>query len=337
MSENIQKEIDLAWLMKRFKGCEDWISARDVSRKGYKDAPYSRDLMAFVVSEGKATPNEFPPNHQKYKIRLVNHKSNEKLFDDVILSHPLITDLPPRKYLIMDLTSAQHQHWNNVKSEWILIYKAFCRHQNGLGVEDFSKEWSSDFFNSREGIESSRRISLKTHFFICTYKLLKLGWQEIEQECPAIFLQCSTYNDAFLKMLFTSSRLSFELCFKDIPYRPRSMYEYLRENLFELIPALDAEAAREANREKISEETRQRNHEQAQRLERLSAAPVEGSTDATLFEIARGWWIEEALRNSTNPSVQDALRVWRESEVAISENTLSELNYERNSPKSTQS
>jgi hypothetical protein len=339
MSKNTSLESDLLWFLEKFKGCENWISARDISRKGYVskagqekvNSQHFRDLMKLAVAEEKAKPNLYPSTNKKYKICLINSKPKDGFFDHVILSHPLIIDLPPRKYLKMDLTINQHRHWNDVKSMWIIIYKAFCRHQNGRGVEDLSKEWNSDFLASREGIESSKRISLKVYFFIHTYNLLKLGWQEIEEECPAIFLQFSTYNDAFLKLLCANSRVSFEQCFRDISYRPRSMYEYLRENLHESGPALEAEAALKA--EAVSKEIRQQNHERSQRLERLSGAPAEGTADAILFDLAFGGWIEEALKNSTNPDVREALQVWKEAEVAISKNTLSELNYERNLPK----
>jgi hypothetical protein len=319
--ESARLESDLTWFLEKFKDSEDWISARDIARKYIRKsgqdrpmAEYFRGLMVLAVGRSKATPNEYPHTHSKYKIRLVAHKPIDRFFDSVILSHPLIINLPPREYLKMNLTVEQHYQWNAFKSLWILIYKALCRHQNGQGIEDFSKEWNPVFFDSREGLASSKYISLKAHFFILTYKLLKIGWQEIEKECPNISLIFSTYNDAFLVLLRFDSKVRFKQCFKDTFYRPRSRYEHL----YEILLALK------------DEELLSGNHKHYERLVRFSGAPAEDSNDAIQLDFARGLWIEEALKNSTNPDVQEALRVWKESELAIWKNTLSELNYERN-------
>jgi hypothetical protein len=191
--------------IKRNKGKTGWLDTED-TRSGNMPRQKTRYLGKKICDDHKiAFDNKFSPQDKRYRIcfDLINKDrmiAELDCFDNLVLIHSSTIDIPSKSLLSYEATLEDLFHWNALKVEWIEVYKAFCRYQNGGKIEDFSYfHYAAPLPDSNEKNDrkdAKKYTSLKIHTFINLYKALRIGWGEIENS-----YKDDTYNTLFIKIL----------------------------------------------------------------------------------------------------------------------------------------
>lgn len=173
----------------------------------------TRQLMKVMVDRGLAFSNQVVFQDERHQICFELDKKDMMIedldrFDDLVLIHPAMIDIPSKSLLSRNTTLLHLSHWNILKSEWIEIYRAFCRYQNGEDIEKFQYFLS---FTTVLGTNEDRyrkdeiyHVLMKARKFIKMYKALKIGWKEIRN----IYTE-DTYNTLFAKIISEHYRERF--------------------------------------------------------------------------------------------------------------------------------
>jgi hypothetical protein len=232
MSEFEWKEQQIKKVYESRKHKKSWLDARAI-RAGLPAVDVRR-LMKIMVDRELAFGNGLTSDNEKYKI-CFNLEGKDIIledldrFDNSLLSDPRIIDLPPKSLLDPTINSQQLDMWNFTKRRYTEVYAAFCRHQNGLNIEDLDihmtdNEGNIDVFFSNW---VKKGITIEARMFINMYKVLKIGWREIK----SIF-HAPTYNDLFLEILLAHHLHILKDLFRldgKIEMNPRSQSRYLKE------------------------------------------------------------------------------------------------------------
>jgi hypothetical protein len=191
--------------IKRNKDKTGWLDSED-TRSGNMSRPKTRYLGKKVCDDRKiAFDNQFSPQDKRYRIcfELINKDrmiAELDRFDNLVLTHPAMIDIPSKSLLSYGATLQELMHWNALKVEWTEVYKAFCRYQNGERIEDLLYFYcvvplpDSNEKNYRKNAKN--HTLLKIHTFTNLYKALRIGWSEIENTYKG-----DTYNTLFIKIL----------------------------------------------------------------------------------------------------------------------------------------
>jgi hypothetical protein len=200
---------------------------------------YHRNLLAEAVKNGVARSNEKPCTHHKYGIYF--HEDIEKVvveitFDPSVLTHPNITDLPPR-ILKPVLNTKEIENWTANKESWTYIYQLLSGFQiEGKININLLPKWHYPSF--------IKAVSTKAEKLIVIYKILKFGWSEFKEYFSSergygwselkeyIFSTGEDgYNDMFQIILHARSIYGCNLTIIKLIDRPRAQLNYLRELL----------------------------------------------------------------------------------------------------------
>jgi len=216
---------DFDLLVSKFKDKSGLITATVISKKGIarSETPqYRRDLLQMAVEQGYASSNGKHPNHNKYGIYF-NDKNRvkvivKKTFDPSVLNPENFIDLPPHS-LKNGLNIKEIESWNAHQKYWLSIYQLLCGFQiEGKINLELLPAW---YYPDLKG-----EISLSARRLIVIYKILKLGWSDLEKHFP---LGKCGYNVMFQKILQSKSAHLLKKSSIKIIDRPRTQLDYLRE------------------------------------------------------------------------------------------------------------
>jgi hypothetical protein len=199
MSDFTEKQItDCIERCRRKKG---WLNTRYV-RSGNMASLETRQLMKVIVDRGFAFSNQFAWNDERYQICFELDKKIMMIedldrFDNLVLVHPSMLDIPSNFLLNDEDKLFNLKCWNALRSEWLEIYAAFCRYQNGQNIEDFQCFYSSPIANKALYLKDYKQyILIKIRKFIKMYKAFEIGWKEIKYSLPN-----HTHNDLFILII----------------------------------------------------------------------------------------------------------------------------------------
>lgn len=200
--------------IKRNKGKKGWLNTRD-ARSENMSSIKTRELMKLVCDDPNvAFDNQISFQYERYQICFeIDNKDRmiEELeyFDNLVLSHPLMLDIPSKSLLHDKSTAFDLSNWNSLKIGWIEVYKAFCRYQNGQKIEDFQYFYlSTSFVSNNESLwkkDHKDSTLIKIRGFISMYKSFKIGWKEINHLFPL-----DTCNGLFVRII----RLQYDESFR---------------------------------------------------------------------------------------------------------------------------
>lgn len=202
MADFTEKQINNC--VKRCRHKKGWLNTKHV-RSENTTSLETRQLMEVLVNRGFAFSNQVVFQDERYQICFEMDKENMMIedldrFDDLVLMHPAMLDMPPKSLLSKSSTLLHLSHWNGLKSEWIEIYRAFCRYQNGESIEKSQYFFFyTTFLCTREDQHRKDEIChvlIKIYKFIKMYKALKVGWEEIKN----IYIE-DTHNTLFIKII----------------------------------------------------------------------------------------------------------------------------------------
>jgi hypothetical protein len=223
MNQTELNDFDL--LVSKFKDKSGLITATVISKKGIarSETPqYRRDLLQMAVEQGYASSNGKHPNHNKYGIDF-NDKNRvkvivEKTFDSSVLDPVNFIDLPPHS-LKNGLNIIEIESCNAPQVYWLSVYQLLCGFQvEGKINLELLPAW---YYPDLKG-----EISLMARRLIVIYKILKLGWSELEKHFP---LGKCGYNVMFQKIFQSKSAHLLKKSSIKIIDRPRTQLDYLRE------------------------------------------------------------------------------------------------------------
>jgi hypothetical protein len=184
MSDFTEKQINDC--IKRCRCKKKWLNTRDV-RSGNMTSLETRHLMKVIVDRGFAFSNQVVWQDERYQICFELDKKIMMIedldrFDNLVLTHPLMLDIPSKSLLYDKTKLLNLKYWNALKIEWLEIYAAFCRYQNGQDIEDFQCFISSvPIANESLYLKDCKQhMLIKIRKFIKMYKAFKIGWEEIE-------------------------------------------------------------------------------------------------------------------------------------------------------------
>lgn len=181
-----------------------WLNTKYI-RSGNMTSLEVRHLMNVIVDRKIAFSNQVVWHDERYQICFELDNKNmiiEDLdrFDDLVLLHPAMSDIPSKFFLSNETTLFNLKHWNLLKCEWIEVHRAFCRYQNGLNIENFQYLPPIDttpLTNEKQYSKDIKKfILIKIYKFIKMYKALKVGWKEIQ----SIHTE-DTHNSLFNKII----------------------------------------------------------------------------------------------------------------------------------------
>jgi hypothetical protein len=200
ISNSIEKQINDC--IKRCCHKKGWLNTRYV-RSGNMASLETRHLMKVIVDRGFAFSNQVAWQDERYQICFELDKKIMMIedldrFDNLVLIHPLMLDIPSKSLLYDKTKLLNLKYWNALKIEWLEIYAAFCRYQNGQDIEDFQCFISSvPIANESLYLKDCKQhMLIKIRKFIKMYKAFKIGWEEIEDLYPGL-----TCNDLFIKII----------------------------------------------------------------------------------------------------------------------------------------
>jgi hypothetical protein len=194
---------DFDLLISKFKGKSGLITATTIREKGIarnENAQYRRSLLASAVIAGYAQHNGELPTHNKYGIYFnTEDRANPavgRTFDPSVLNHSDVTNFPPRRLK----TSSNIEYWNRHKALWVDIYALLCGFQLN---EKINLELLPAYYHP----DLKQVVSMKARELIFTYKMLKIGWDEIEKHLSS---NGYNYNDLFQTILWANSTVFFQ-------------------------------------------------------------------------------------------------------------------------------
>jgi hypothetical protein len=223
MNQNKLNDFDL--LVSKFKDKSGLITATVISKKGIarsKTPQYRRDLLQMAVEQGYASSNGKHPTDNKYGIYF-NDKNRvrvivEKTFDPSALDPINFIDLPPHS-LKNGLNIKEIENWNAHQVYWLSVYQLLCGFQIEEKINlELLPAW---YYPDLKG-----EISLIARKLIVIYKILKLGWSEIEKHFP---LGKFGYNVMFQKILQAKSAHLLKKSSIKIVDRPRTQLDCVHE------------------------------------------------------------------------------------------------------------
>jgi hypothetical protein len=222
---NQTKLNDFDLFISKFKDKRGLIIATDISKKNIarSETPqYRRDLLWMAVEQGLARSNKKQPTDNKYGIYF-NDKNRvrvivEKTFDPSALDPVNFIDLPPHS-LKNGLNIKEIENWNAHQVYWLSVYQLLC----GFQIEEKInlKLLPAWYYPDLKG-----EISLSARRLIVIYKILKLGWSELEKYFP---LGEYGYNVMFQKIVESKSAHLLKQSSIKIIDRPRTQIDHVHE------------------------------------------------------------------------------------------------------------
>ncbi|WP_310428597.1 hypothetical protein [Chamaesiphon sp. VAR_48_metabat_135_sub] len=222
---NQTKLNDFDLFISKFKDERGLIIATDISKKNIarSETPqYRRDLLWMAVEQGLAQSNKKHPTDNKYGISF-NDKNRvrvivKKTFDPSALDPVNFIDLPPHS-LKKGLNIKEIENWNAHQVYWLSVYQLLCGFQIEEKINlELLPAW---YYPDLKG-----EISLIARKLIVIYKILKLGWSEIEKHFP---LGRCGHNVMFQKILQAKSAHLLKNFSIKIVDRPRTQLDYVHE------------------------------------------------------------------------------------------------------------
>ncbi|WP_373538648.1 hypothetical protein [Chamaesiphon sp.] len=199
--------------IKRCRNKKGWLNTKYV-RSGNMTSLETRQLMKIIVIRELAFSNQVAFQDERYQICFELDKKDIMIedldrFDDLVLIHPALTDIPSKSLLSNETTLFELKHWNVLKCEWLEIYEAFCKYQNGQSIENFQyfhPIYAIPITTSDERYlkDQKQHILIKIYVFIKMYKAIKIGWKEI----GSIYAE-DTHNTLFIKIISEHYRERF--------------------------------------------------------------------------------------------------------------------------------
>lgn len=202
MSDFTKKQINNC--IKRCRHKKGWLNTAHV-RSVNMTSLKIRQLMKAMVDLGLAFSNQVVWQDERYQICFELDKKSMMIedldrFDDLVLIHPAMTDIPSKSLLNSETTLSYLKHWNVLKCDWLEVYEAFCKYQNGQSFEKFQyfrPAYAIPIANEERYLKDKKNhILIKINGFIKMYKALRIGWKEIE----SIYTE-DTHNTLFIKII----------------------------------------------------------------------------------------------------------------------------------------
>lgn len=202
MSDFTEKQINNC--IKRCHHKKGWLNTAYVRSENMTSLE-TRQLMKIVVDRELAFSNQVVFQNERYQICFELENKDMMIedldrFDNLVLIHLAMIDIPSKSLLSSNTTLLHLSHWNILKSDWIEVYRAFCRYQNGEDIENFQYFISFATFPGTNEEQYRKdeiyRLLMKARRFIKMYKALKIGWKEID----SIHTK-DTYNTLFVKIV----------------------------------------------------------------------------------------------------------------------------------------
>lgn len=211
--------------IKRNKDKKGWLNARDV-RSGNMSSAETRKLMYSICNNYKiAFDNELVFQDERYEICFELNQKDRMIedldrFDCIVLTDIAMMDIPSKSLINNKTTPSEFSHWKYLLGDFIRVFKALCRYQNGQSIDNFEyfdsfkyPDYSDVIYDtegrSKEEDEETYRKNVELHKkdikkhlllnvrkFISMYKALRIGWKEIKDFYPDI-----TYNTFFIAIL----------------------------------------------------------------------------------------------------------------------------------------
>ena len=198
--------------IRRNKDKKGWLSARDVRSENMPSLE-TRKLMQLMCDNFKvAFNNQAFFQNEGYKICFELDQKDRMIeeldrFDYLLLFHPEIMNIPSEYLISKETTPSELLCWKELLGNFIRVFKAFCRYQNGQNIEDFNYFGHSDNLSDLEKLylkDATEHLLIKVRRLISMYKSLRIGWKEIER-----FYPYSTYNTFFIAILQAEYNESF--------------------------------------------------------------------------------------------------------------------------------
>jgi hypothetical protein len=190
--------------IKRCRHKKGWLNTKHV-RSGNMTSLETRYLMRIIVKHKLAFSNQVVFQDERYQICFELDKKDMMIedldrFDDLVLVHPAMIDIPSKSLLSNETTLSDLKHWNLLKCEWLEVYQAFCKYQNGQRIDAFHYfrlACATPMMNEKQYLKDMKyRRLIKIYGFVKMYKSLKIGWKDIED----IYVE-DTYNTLFIKII----------------------------------------------------------------------------------------------------------------------------------------
>ena len=253
-----------------------------------------RNLMKIVVTNGYARVIKGTHKSRDYTIRMNSDEMENLYFDPAVLSDPRIFDLPQVACLGSDPTATELLIWLKHKMRWLEIHNLFNRYQNEGNIDEkyLEHDWSKYL---RE------KILLLTKEQITLYKVIKLGSQAMQDNCPKMSYD---YHDLFLDLLAAQSEWLFReaiisqvnananipISFSKLHTLKRQVYGYITTG---------------------QDESGNFTQEDASKADdKLLMLALKNGIDPKLSSFASGMWLPDFLAESNCPIVQKALEEW---------------------------
>jgi hypothetical protein len=305
-------ESDFIDLLDKFKNHKGLITATDVNKKNIareaETSQYRRNLLAHAVSEGLAWSNGENSTHNKYGIYFhAAEESNQKkeyFFDPIVLTSPLMVDMPPRECLNGGIGVSVYKYalWLHYKEEWTEVYRALCLYQNGQEITAKRLRFRGD-----ENLGKYRLVEIK--MYIAVYEAIKIGWNDPALDKRILKKEVVDYNTFFIRSLYNQSL--FEFTDRIDQQKEPMQYQSFYNNLLELRKHRKAGKHFPAQYEKGYEDEREAlekavkflsKGEKIQDPERKKRTPplsvilhcLEKSTNSRVLKAAKKWRVAEA-------------------------------------------
>jgi hypothetical protein len=222
MSNHQFTDKQISNFIKRNKDKKGWLNTRDV-RSGNMSSSETRKLMYLICNAYKiAFDNRIAFQDDRYQICFELDQKDRMIeeldrFDHIVLTDVAMMDIPS-KYLISNKTTpSEFSYWKYLLGDFIRMFKALCRYQNGQSIDDFEYfenfDYSDIIGDAGENLDEEdektykknvelykkdvkEHLMLKVRKFISMYKALRIGWKEIKDFYPDI-----TYNNFFIAIL----------------------------------------------------------------------------------------------------------------------------------------
>jgi hypothetical protein len=225
MSNHQFTDKQISNFIKRNKDKKGWLNTRDV-RSGNMSSSETRKLMYLICNNHKiAFDNKIAFQDDRYQICFELDQKDRMIeelarFDHIVLTDVAMMDIPSKSLINNKTTPSEFSHWKYLLGDFIRIFKAFCRYQNGQSIDDFEyfedfeyPDYSDIIGNVDKSLDEEdektykknvelhkkdikKHLLLKVRKFISMYKALRIGWKEIKDFYPDI-----TYNTFFIAIL----------------------------------------------------------------------------------------------------------------------------------------
>ena len=204
-----EKQIQKVYATRKHK--KGFLNAREI-RAGVSAADV-RKLMKVIVDRGYAFDNELDPAHEEYEI-CFNLEEKDRIIEDLDrFDNSLLSDsrmlFIPQEVISKFLDSPDLEPILTFEiNRYLEIDNALKRYQNRGKIEDFKVNTINGQGNKHRFASKHYKdiVIAETQILIAMYKAIKIGWRELKE-----IVYAPTYNEFFIETLIVCRTDNLEL------------------------------------------------------------------------------------------------------------------------------